>query len=330
MIQSEQPGPSVVDVSAHSTGISTQQFRPRLILIDGLDECNGHDVQVDLLQIIASVIPQLPFPFRFLIASRPEAHIMRAFNHDPCMTRLDIRRIDLGDDENAEDDIRRFLIRGFQEIHRVHPLKSFLKPDWPSSADIEVLVQKSSCHFIYASTALKYIQYPRGRPDERLEVILGLSAPPAKDKPFGQLDALYRHIFLSVEEADRETIYLILGMVVISGRNDLDYRLKYSPAFLEDYLKLRAGEVNQVLEPLFSLVALPEHREDNIKILHASLFDFLLDHSRSGDLQLDLAAAHDKLALYHLSLLLKDPPGEQSSVILFSALHAISRSHSAI
>ncbi|PPQ94100.1 hypothetical protein CVT25_009251, partial [Psilocybe cyanescens] len=47
---------------------------PNLIIIDGLDECNGADVQNTILNTISNALQhhRLALPFRFLIASRPE------------------------------------------------------------------------------------------------------------------------------------------------------------------------------------------------------------------------------------------------------------------
>ncbi|KAF9527689.1 hypothetical protein CPB83DRAFT_386698 [Crepidotus variabilis] len=51
--------------------------QPTLIIIDGLDECDDAALQTRLIRIIGSALPQLCQPLRFLISSRPEAHIVR-------------------------------------------------------------------------------------------------------------------------------------------------------------------------------------------------------------------------------------------------------------
>ncbi|KAF8181029.1 hypothetical protein K438DRAFT_1554127, partial [Mycena galopus ATCC 62051] len=47
---------------------------PWIIIIDGLDECEGKNAQRDILQLIGDSTQQR-VPLRFIIASRPEAHI---------------------------------------------------------------------------------------------------------------------------------------------------------------------------------------------------------------------------------------------------------------
>ncbi|KAJ7889827.1 hypothetical protein B0H14DRAFT_2561522 [Mycena olivaceomarginata] len=48
---------------------------PVVIVIDGLDECAGNDVQQELLWLIGNAVSRERLPILFLIASRPEAHI---------------------------------------------------------------------------------------------------------------------------------------------------------------------------------------------------------------------------------------------------------------
>jgi hypothetical protein len=136
------------------------QSHPRLIVIDGLDECADPDVQCDLLRIVAGLIRHLPYPLRFLITSRPESHIVRTFDHDPDLQSIQVVRYDLSTDCDAEEDIRKFLKQEFRKIRAVHPLRHHLPPDW-ASEHIDILVQRSSGHFIYASTVIRYIKSPR-------------------------------------------------------------------------------------------------------------------------------------------------------------------------
>jgi len=53
---------------------------PTLIVIDGLDEVTGKDVQVDLIKMIGNTMKDIRLPLRFLIGSRPEPHIVKAIN----------------------------------------------------------------------------------------------------------------------------------------------------------------------------------------------------------------------------------------------------------
>src|SRR6188768_2098327 len=53
---------------------------PTLIVIDGLDECAGFDIQDEIIKVIGDLVQQLRLPLRFLIASRPEPNLCVAFD----------------------------------------------------------------------------------------------------------------------------------------------------------------------------------------------------------------------------------------------------------
>ena len=57
---------------------------PKLIIIDGLDECGTAKVQRYILSVLATAFQQIPLPISFLIASRPEQ--INNPRHLPCGT----------------------------------------------------------------------------------------------------------------------------------------------------------------------------------------------------------------------------------------------------
>jgi hypothetical protein len=63
-----------------------QRQRPRdpiVIILDGLDECEGENAQREILQMITDAIRTNPdLPLRWLIFSRPEAHLKNAFSRN--------------------------------------------------------------------------------------------------------------------------------------------------------------------------------------------------------------------------------------------------------
>ncbi|KAF8876210.1 hypothetical protein CPB84DRAFT_1689258, partial [Gymnopilus junonius] len=62
-----------------TTSLATDAY-PRIFVIDGLDECTNPDKQCEILQILVQLVQNLPVPFAFLLASRPEIHITSSFN----------------------------------------------------------------------------------------------------------------------------------------------------------------------------------------------------------------------------------------------------------
>ena len=258
---------------------------PRLVVIDGLDECIDSDIQCDLLRIIGSAIPHFPYPLRFLITSRPESHITRAFQHDVGR----VAQYDLSVDSDADKDIRNFLDAEFAKIRSTHPLRHHLPSQWPHPADIIPIVERSSAHFIYASTVIRFIQSPKHRPDDRLQVILGLKQPYQEEHPYAPLDSLYTLIFLGIQDSSQfEKIQRALGIIRLWTLKSGLFAWSWASErhIIEVLLELRPGNLVLLFDPLLSLVTF---HLDNIRILHhKSLFDYPMDSSRSEKFQLDL------------------------------------------
>ena len=148
---------------------------PRLILIDGLDECLDRDVQCSILDIILKGIHEFHLPFIFLVASRPEHDLSTKFSSIAKNSAL--TRLLLGDSYLPDEDIERFLRDRFEEIKEAHPFRLSIPSPWPTDTVVESLVRKSSGQFIYVSTVIKYVDSSRHKPPNRLEVILNLRPP---------------------------------------------------------------------------------------------------------------------------------------------------------
>jgi len=254
----------------------------RLIIIDGLDECHTPAVQCKVLDVISLFFQKYRLPFLILVASRPERHLIHSFNTGSL--REFHTTLALDDTYQPYDDIRLFLSDNFKLIKDTHPMKTHLDPAWPSIDLPEKLVRKSSGHFIYASTIMKYVSSLRHLPPTRLDVVLGIQPPRhARDTPFGELDRLYQHILSTVE--DIETVLLIIG-----------FRL-FHPAYsmtlqdLDHFFLLNTGETKILFGDLNSVIDISD-ADPRIHILHASLGNFLLDEARSGELYIDPSKIH--------------------------------------
>jgi hypothetical protein len=256
----------------------------RLIIIDGLDECDPPAVQSSILEVISHLFHHYRLPLLVFIASRPERHLTHSFSTGSLPEFHTTLALD--DTYKPDDDIRLFLADNFRQVKATHPMKRYLDDSWPSDDVLESLVKKSSGQFIYASTVVKYISSIRHQPADRLNVVLGIRPPRhIREMPFGELDALYTHIFASVE--DRETVLLILGFQLLSSS-----RFVHPGAEdIEDFLFLNRGDIEMLLGDLSAVVTVSDVHP-NIHVLHASLWDFLLDAARSKDFYVDLSSIH--------------------------------------
>ena len=128
---------------------------PSLVIVDGLDECDGD--QSKLLLHILELVNTHALYLRFLIFSRPEPQITHFFDTVAMSTTT---RISIYGDHQAREDVRLFLRTGFNTIHDSEKHSAIMKhvpKPWPSDEDIRLLVDRSDGYFVYASTVLKYV-----------------------------------------------------------------------------------------------------------------------------------------------------------------------------
>ena len=262
---------------------------PRLIILDGLDECSEPRVQRYILEVISTAIQRFPLPVHFLVASRPEQEIRDSFNVEQLLSLT--TRLSLDDSYLPDDDIRLFFVDSFKALKNSHVLRSLLPSEWPTARDIDTLVRKSSGQFIYAATVVKFVKSTRRRPDEQLKVIFGL-VETGKQTPYAELDALYLHIFGVVEDFPR--VSEILSFLFF-----LDIHLVVSG--IEGLLFYNHGDLYLALSDLHSVLDVPDVENDRaLRIFHASLQDFLMDSNRSGPFFLKEGLARAQLTRYFM------------------------------
>ena len=267
---------------------------PRLIVIDGLDECSPQESQTNILTAIHTAFTRDPFPFRVLICSRAEPNIRDMFESE--LADL-THKISLDDKYEPDVDIALYLRSKFSEIVRKHRrnrgMRSLPLP-WPSEKTIRILVSKASGQFIYAATVIRYVDVRHERPDDRLKTILGFSGSQL-DKalnPFTELDKLYQGVFRAV--VDMSVTGRLLGALLLLKR-------PLSITSLEDLLDLQPGTAELALCHLHSVVRMPNDIDDlasghHVGLYHASLGDFLFDSQRAGVYHIEMESAHATLA----------------------------------
>ncbi|KAJ7717469.1 hypothetical protein B0H16DRAFT_1740576 [Mycena metata] len=249
--------------------------RPVPIVIDGLDECDGEYVQQAILRAIGSALSQESLPIRFLVASRPEAHIRETLA-ESCLAEshraLNIRQ--------SFKDVRKYLEVEFDRIHREHRTMRAVPFPWPDVKILEKIVRDSSGYFIYAATVIKFLDDKRFQPPERLDVILGIRHS-ISGSPLNALDQLYLQILSGVPE---DFLALLLQIFVFAKEG-------VSLSRICRLLELPVDELHLILRGLHSLILVPEDDRDNISAHHASFWDFLDHPSRSGAFHVGSARA---------------------------------------
>ncbi len=304
-------------LSGSATSLTSSPIRPMLIIIDGLDECGDQNERRLFLRTICDAIPHLRGQLKFLIASRPEFDIQTFFELSNIKANVNI--VELLEDARAYDDVRIYLQDSFHQLKQTHPLRAAFESDWPPTDAVERLVVKSSGHFIYASTVIKYVDSPYDRPTRRLEQILGLCH--SSHNPYGDLDVLYYNILSSISSNVRRSVLInILSSALVCGLVDFstfyftfdNVGLARSDRFVESLLSLEPGEVWLAFVDLKSLVVFekknisvtsPPPDVSMIQFSHKSFSDFLCDPSRAKEFYVDREHGYSTLAKLCLTVI---------------------------
>ncbi|KIL57462.1 hypothetical protein M378DRAFT_87840, partial [Amanita muscaria Koide BX008] len=248
-----------------SGGESTAPASTRIIIIDGLDECSDVKIQRRILKIIGNAVTNGNTPLRFIISSRPEAHIEDFF----AQFKHPTLQIDLANVDGAYRDIKTYLTSEFARI----AVEQELDPEvWPGQDIIDILVSNSSGQFVYAYTIIKYVGDEYESAVARLNVILGLKLS-AGQSPFSELDALYTEILR--RQADKNFLREFLAVLVARSALSLE-DLHKDDAVL---LGLDEKDMHRKLRGMRSLLK----SRPFINVHHRSFLDFLHDSSRSGE-----------------------------------------------
>lgn len=269
---------------------------PKVILIDGLDECEAiqyHDLmaierrqqprskeqdQTEILEVLLRAAEDPYFPFRIIIASRPE-HVIRQFFSGPRASALSTE-IFLDQKYNPDADIELFLRSRFADIRRRYSLSE----PWPTDWMISALVSNASGQFIYAATVLRFVETPINPPHVQLEQILALRTD-SSSNPFAVLDALYNAVLSTSPNPSLAAVWIVQQDKIRDS-----FKMANAARWLMESF---TGETEFLFSNLASLVAVsgPASPADTpylLRLYHKSLFDFLVDPARSRKLHVSV------------------------------------------
>ena len=259
-----------------------------VIVLDALDECSDQSLVAELLYMILEHSKSLPV--KFFITSRPEIVVKESFDRSWDHSNLVLH------------EVGKQIVKADIELYIKACLDGrYNRPNWPSQAEVESLVNMSGTLFIYAATVCKYItqrgssSMPRRLSDVvnfALETTSGLSHP---------LDVLYEKIFdatyASASKGEGSDIHMVLTVVVYA----------YNPlsiTAISALVQIPLEQIQAALSTLHSLIYIPSQDPDvPISTFHASFHDFISNQSSSSKHYLDPHASHKSLALQCLSLM---------------------------
>ncbi|CEL09833.1 hypothetical protein ASPCAL12962 [Aspergillus calidoustus] len=185
-----------------------------ITVIDALDECEGEADLAAFLQLIAQAPPLGSISLKFVITSRPEAHVRSDFGTmtGASVFEDELNKVALAPDTGTsehKDDITLYLEH---QLTRITAKSSI--DDWPGGDNLVRLARKSDGLFIYASTACLFLGGAKGRVD-RLDMRLSMifNDKVAEGSPQQSLDGIYTRIlrFSVIGDAIQEEKDLISG-----------------------------------------------------------------------------------------------------------------------
>ncbi|TEB33568.1 hypothetical protein FA13DRAFT_1730620 [Coprinellus micaceus] len=211
---------------------------PMILIIDAVDECQ--DDRIEVLSVLLQAVRDPAFPFRVVVASRPEPSIRQFFESDAVHFAESL----FLEDYKADGDIARFLDVEFAAIRARCP---YLPPVWPENKEVimKKLVATASGQFIYAATVINFLNTPSRSPDDLLNIVL---EPHDEERAFDQLDSLY----ISISKAVPQSILWLRALQVLQKHA----RVIPSAWTIDRLFESKRGQAHTFLRGLPSLIYL--------------------------------------------------------------------------
>ncbi|KAJ2914704.1 hypothetical protein MD484_g5699, partial [Candolleomyces efflorescens] len=272
-------------VSNQILSVPPEPPMPRLLVIDGFDECRDPQERAHLLRIIHSLVTP-PHSFRVIMASRPEFDIRTAFDLPPLNSITKILRLE---EYDISGEIYQHLSDEFDRIQKTHPAKQSIPVGWPGKDTLRTLTRTSSGIWTYPSTVIKYVDNPRRHPGELLKHVIDASSNASSRQPFAELDALYK-IVLEPPDVDillmKRLLHIVAEITRLSSQSFPWPFIKclFSTSALDDFLSYEKGTTEITLCDLHSVLSVADSDPPYIHFYHKSLEDYLCSPERSGKL----------------------------------------------
>lgn len=269
---------------------------PWVILLDGLDECEGTAQQCDIIRLIGEFVnDSSQVPLIWVIASRQEPHIVRTFVDEVGATGYREEYMPV-DSTEACRDVERYLNDSFKKIRTRFP--DAVPSEWPSETQFLKLSNASSGLFVFVATATRFIEDPDyGDPVSRLDVIMSvidhLTPATLQEQPFAPLDALYTRILEQMPQSSWRTARRILAFSLFPRRFDYHSMFTIRSKSLGAVMKILDLPHNVVygsLQKLHSVLRIPTRQDaarEPMTFYHASFADYLMDPVRSRQFHID-------------------------------------------
>lgn len=269
-----------------------------VIVLDALDECESSNQTIHpVFQLITDLRDLQILQFRILITSRPEENIRLGFG------KVAHRRLILDQvhPDNIKADISTFFCHELKKIREYRSLTN----DWPGQDCMDKLVQKAGLLFIFASTACRFLSASPFPEKNLLRILQDNSASSLATE---ELDKMYMMILRSLivpgHEEDNEDITRLFRQIIGSVVTLFEEQAEITLAKL---LVLPLAEIRQILQPLRSVLNIPEDGNSPIQLFHLSFRDYILNEKRCSILSFHIGKreAHENMFTKCIDLMSK-------------------------
>ena len=273
-----------------------------LIIIDALDECKDKQPASALLSVLSRHAHKIP-EVKFFITGRPEPPIREGFRLKSLRPITDVLKLHDVKRSLVDEDIKLYLRTYLTDIREMRSDCEFPE-DWPIPYDIDTLCKKAGGLFIYASTAVKFVESEWHLPTERLDLIILHPQVAAHE---GAIDLLYTQIlelaFHGADPGDQELYSRfrnVVGAVLLVfrplSRKTLSNLLKHCGT---------PSHISTTLRFLHSLLNVPDNEDEPIRVFHKSFPDYLTDRARCKDERffIDPSVHHEDILFSCLDLM---------------------------
>jgi hypothetical protein len=267
---------------------------PTIVVIDALDECNDEDILL-ILSALSSHVNDLPL--QIFITSRPDAAIRKAllssdFQLGDVMHQYLLHKTPA---KTAEADIFHFLRHRLSQLESKYP--ELLGTSWITEGDIQTIAARSEGLFLFAATAVHYIEDPRYEdPKAQLEsLIAGYRDSVSSDSPrHRHLDQLFAQVLGEALPASSSRSKITRYNIVVGSITLLSAQV--SATGLASLLRMKPGVVMNALQHLHSVIIVPEG-DEAIRTANRAFTESVTHKSCPKLLRIETPNAHRFLAL---------------------------------
>ena len=259
-----------------------------LVVVDALDECDDEDAET-FLGMLENLENLSQVRLRLFITSRREGHISRSFRDLPTHLHRIVRLEKVKRSLERENDIMSYISKALEGISSKYDVTD----GGLSNFDVERLAEKADGLFIYAVTAIRFLNNSQFSNKEfrdmRLNLILEQDQGPQEE-----VDGIYLKVLRfphlgkepeSVRELFYSKISRLIGFIIVLLR----------PVSVETLCKLLTKEGNSIeyyLDYLHPILNVPDDRRVPVSLIHLSFRDFMLDEKRSQLLPFSIKEPH--------------------------------------